>query len=303
MASSQVPAWPDVVPASSKGAGMFVTRYEDVSQDGRIALRALSNGIGAAVWRATLLRHPAYAVLRDTGILPILARLVLEGGGGPISVGSDVSAEGTFVLTRAVDARGEARMRIDMWADMTGIAGCSHGPGPANAGQSIPLGRMYAEQVLTRPFAPPDQRKVSVLPEGHGLEERRADWSVPEGLLALPEGASWIEGEAGGEQPDPSTTVFGVGHTDSNQHVNSLVYPLLLEEAALRWAHQAWGAAPRFARFVELRYRKPFFAGETCRVILRGYRAEADVIGVLARFVAPGSEDRPHAYARLELAT
>jgi hypothetical protein len=108
MANSQVPPWPDVVPASSKGAGTFVTRYEDVSQDGRIGLRALSNGIGAAVWRATLLRHPAYAVLRDAGILPILARLVLESGGGPISVTSDVSAEGTFVLSRAIDARGEA---------------------------------------------------------------------------------------------------------------------------------------------------------------------------------------------------
>lgn len=285
------------MPASSQGAGTFVTRYEDVSQDGRIGLRALSNGIGAAVWRSTLLKHPAYGALRGSGIVPILARLVLEGGGGPVSVASDVSAQGSFVLTRAVDARGEARLRIDMWADMFGIAGRSHGGGPDNAGERIPLGRMYAEQVLTRPFGPPEQRKVDVLPEGHGLEERTAAWSPPEGLLALPEGAEWIDGES----RDPSITVFGVGHTDSNQHVNSLVYPHLLEEAALRWAHGALGAAPRFARFVELRYRKPFFAGEVCQLILRGYRGDGGGLGLLARFVAPGSEERPHAYGRLEL--
>jgi hypothetical protein len=160
---------------------------------------------------------------------------------------------------------------------------------------------MYAEQVLTRPFAPPDERKVDVLPDGHGLEERAAEWSAPEALVVLPVGATWIEGDAGGEQIDPGVTVFGVGHTDSNQHVNSLVYPHLLEEAALRWAHRAFGAAPRFARFVELRYRKPFFAGEVCQLHLRGYRDDGDVIGVLARFVAPGSEHRPHAFARLEL--
>ncbi len=296
--ASQVPAWPHDVPASSTGAGTFVTRYEDVSQDGRIGLRPLSHGIGAAVWRASLLGHPAYRVLRGSGIVPILGRVVIEAGGGPVAVHADVHAEGTFVLTRAIDARGEARLRIDMWADMSATAGRSHGAPPANAGARIPIGRMYAEQVLTRPFGPPELRKVDALPDGHGLEERRAPWNAPDALTALPDGATALDAEDG---PDPSITVFGVGHTDSNQHVNSLVYPALLEDAALRWAHRVSGPAPRFACFVELRYRKPFFAGERCQLHLSGYRREGGVVGVLARFVAPGSEARPHAFGRLEL--
>lgn len=299
-------SWPLDVPSSHRGEGTIVCRYEDISQDGRIGLRPLSHGIGAAVWRSRLLGHPSYRLLQEAGIVPILSRVVVSGGGGPISVGAVVSAEGTFDLTRALDERGEARLRFDMWARMQAPAGRTFGPPPPNHGVAIPLGSMYAEHVLTRLFAPAAERKVEALPVGVDLIAREGRWSAPQELLAPPEGCVFV----GDEVLDPTVTVFGLGHTDSNQHVNSLVYPLLLEEAALRLGGGGLGLgvlAPveRFVDYGEFRYRKPFFAGQACQITLRPYRrTEGEArFGVVARFAPPKDADplRAHVYAHLEL--
>ena len=53
-------------------------------------------------------------------------------------------------------------------------------------------------------------------------------------------------------------------HTDGNQHVNSLVYPRIFEELALR----RHGDPKILARAIELRWRKPFFAGDRATVAL-----------------------------------
>ena len=59
----------------------------------------------------------------------------------------------------------------------------------------------------------------------------RWPWQAPATLLDLPAGATALDGAL---TPDDTATVFGLDHTDSNQHVNSLVYPRLLVEATLR---------------------------------------------------------------------
>jgi hypothetical protein len=277
-----------------RGEGPLLVRYEDVAQDGRLGLRPLSHAIGAAVWRALLSGDALAARLTEEGILPILSRLLIVAGGGPISVSAACQASGTFALRRALDARGEARLSVDMWAEVDAPMGRTWGPQPERAGERIPIGAVYGEHVLTRPFAPPEARKVGQLPWLSPLADRA--WAEPAELEALPDEAQWLGTEQVGTE-----LVFGLGHTDSNQHVNSLAYPALLEEAALRTL-APHGAAVRFADFVELRFRKPFFAGERCRLVLRPY-ACGEALGAVARFVAP-EDDRPgraHAYARLEL--
>lgn len=286
-----------------RGEGLLPTRYEDVTQDGRVGLRPMSHAIGRAVWQPLLVRSPLAEPFARDGIVPILARLVIVAGGGPIAVSAPCRARGTFALRRAVDASGTTRFSVDMWADVEGPLGHTWGPPPPGAGTALALGRVYGEHVLTRPFGPPERRKVTALPEPMPTSER--PWAEPEALFALPEGAAWL-----GEEHVRPPVVLGLGHTDSNQHVNSLVYPLLLEEAALRLGGGGLGLgvlAPveRFVDYGEFRYRKPFFASQACQITLRPYRrTEGEArFGVVARFAPPRDSDpqRAHVYAHLEL--
>ena len=66
--------------------------------------------------------------------------------------------------------------------------------------------------------------------------------------------------------PDETLIVFGLVHTDSNQHVNSLVYMRLFEEAVLRRFAALGLPEPVLARRLEIAYRKPCFAGDRMHV-------------------------------------
>ena len=85
-------------------------------------------------------------------------------------------------------------------------------------------------------------------------------------------------------------------HTDSNQHVNSLTYPRIFEEAALRRIMQdARIPSPHelLARAVEVRWRRPFFAGQRARIALRlldgeGEASEGAKIGAVGVFRSDG---------------
>ena len=75
---------------------------------------------------------------------------------------------------------------------------------------------------------------------------------------------------------DASTTAepvrFGLMHTDSNQHVNSLVYPRRFEERALsHLAQLGVDASALLARRVEAAFRKPCFAGDLAWITLRAW--------------------------------
>ena len=298
-----IPAWPET-PDTQRGRGRLHVRYEDVVQDGRFAARPMTHAIGAALWRDALARHPLVKVMEPTGIVPVLSRLVASAGGGPIGVRSEVSCEGVFDLARAVDDTGKARFYVDMWARATGSRDRTWGP-VEGKGEPVPLGEVYAEHTMTRLFAAPSERVVSELPaELHGLVRvtERAH-SAPLARVALPAGASWIDD---GWSIDPCPIVFGLGHTDSNQHVNSLVYPLLLEEAALRRLDALGMKTDRFAGGLDIGFRKPCFAGERVRIVVRAYR-RGEAIGVAGAFVpaatasASAPDARAHAYGRVEL--
>jgi hypothetical protein len=99
---------------------------------------------------------------------------------------------------------------------------------------------------------------------------------------------------------------FGLVHTDSNMHVNSLIYLRMFEEAALRRFVELGRGAKWLARHIDIAYRKPCFAGQTMRVSQQAFLHERR-LGVVASLVpepaaavgeAPGSA-RPHTYMRM----
>lgn len=286
---------PDV-PASHRGRGDLVLRYEDVSQDGRLSCRAMTHGVGPALFRDVLRKHPAAPLFAKDGVVPILSRLTVHSHGGPIGVQRPVSCDGAFAFVKTTDVRERVRYRADMWVDIEGRRGFTHGPPPTDADPALALGTLLAEHVLTRPFGAPERRQVDALPEGI-VEGEARPWASPDAVIELPSDAEWLEPEA---SLDPNVTRFGIGHTDSNQHVNSLVYPLMLEEAALRRALALGDAKRSFCHFVDLAFRKPSFAGDTARVSLRAYR-RAEAFGVAATIFDPSDAGAPRTFGRLEL--
>jgi hypothetical protein len=277
-----VPAVPEL-PADQRAVAPLPFRYEDITQDGRMMLGALSPALGAVVWGRLLSHHPASRGMRRAGIVPILTRLVAEGFPGPFSVNGNATVSGAFQSAHAVLGGEVDKIIFNMWAQMEAPHGSTFGPKPAEGAPLAVAGRVFAEHVLTRLFAPAGDRKVTRL-DVPGLPEVPADivaWRRPAELLELPEGAEPIEADF---SVDPQPVVFGIAHTDSNQHVNSLIYPRMFEESALR-RFAALGKSPAvLARFLEVGYRKPSFAGERLRIVLRTFTLGSR-LGAVGAFV------------------
>jgi hypothetical protein len=283
------PDEPEVAPAQ-RGVGTSAMRYEDVTQDGRLALHALPHALGDVIWRGLLVGHPLAATQRS-GVIPILHRFVLESSGGPVSVRNPLAAAGCFELAHTVDETGATeRLLLNMWLRLSAPRGRTHGPPPDGAGEVIPVGRVFAEHVFTRPFAPPGERRITrfELPGLPTVPERRHAWRPFDAVLAAPPGAVPLD-----EAPvsDGAPFRFGLNHTDSNQHVNSLVYPRLFLEAALRRFAAHGRSTALIARRCEIAYRKPCFAGDEARIELTAF-TDGDDLCAVGAFLGEGGS--PH---------
>lgn len=227
-------------------------RYEDVTQDGRLQLAAMMPGLGATAWSALERQLSAVEAFGKQGILPILRRLVIVGEGGPVSVRAAIDYEGHAHLAKE---SGGDRLFLNMWLEARAPQATTHGPLPGEGAPKVVVGRAFAEHVITRPFAPKEERKVTTL-DVPGLPRTPVDEHGFEPAESL---------VAGVDLAVASVVRFGMMHTDSNQHVNSLVYPRVFEEAVVR--HLGPGGERKLARKVELRWRRPCFAGD--EVVLR----------------------------------
>jgi hypothetical protein len=295
---------PPLPPDAPRATAAVYQRFEDVTQDGRLVLEAIPNALGPAVWRAIIGRDPAAKELFARGIVPVLSRFVIEGDPGPLSATSAVEAEGACRLARADDGR----LVLDMWADLKAPRGRTYDPPTAadRAAEKVLVGRAYGEHVLTRPFAPPGERRVRELDfsGAPAVQGSRPAAPPPESIIALPEGATPLEAEM---RVDPVPLIFGLVHTDSNMHVNSLVYLRLFEEAALRRFAELGRGVNVLGTTMDIMYRKPCFAGQTMRVVQRAFEVGRR-LGVVAALVdgaqpaGPGeglSAARPHVYVQM----
>jgi hypothetical protein len=274
---------PPEVPAEQRASAPLPFRYEDIAQDGRVMLGALSPALGAVIWTKVLAHHPASRELHRAGIVPILTRLVAEGFPGPFSVNSVATVTGSFQAAHAVIDGAVDKIIFNMSAQMAAPHARTFGPRPRADAPLAVAGRVFAEHVLTRLFAPAAERKVTRLdlPSMPAVPPDVVAWRKPSAILDLPEGAEPIEADF---SVDPQPIVFGLAHTDSNQHVNSLIYPRMFEEASVR-RFAALGLSPLvLARFLEVGYRKPSFAGERLRIVLRAFTLGSR-LGAVGAFV------------------
>jgi hypothetical protein len=279
-------------------------RYEDIAQDGRVIPIALPVSM-SALWQ--LLRsHPAQRATFARGVLPILTRLVLVSEGAPIRVDRPVEARAGFELAHDLDPDGEARIFLNIWSELHGAAGRmrSGPPGPL-----VRAGHLFASHTFTRLFAPPGQRRVSQLDvEGFpAVPHARYEAAAATTAAEAPAGARWLDELAA----DPAEVAFTLDQTDSNQHVNSMVYIRVFLDAVQR--RLAAGGRPLavLSRAVDIAYRKPCFAGDRIRVHLRlfgpadaaggesGAAAAPGLIGAAGFLAAAGEEAKPRCYIRV----
>ncbi len=263
------PAPPEVAD-DQQSAGELFLRYEDICQDGRVLLQALPQGMGIAVWRDLLLHHPVTQLSKSKGIIPILTRLVLSGQDGRLSVNFPVKCRGRFALAHSNGPSGDlARLHMNAWVEVEGPAGKTTDPLGTPPGPTVKVGQLFAEHVFTRLFAPPDERKVLALEHEAlpSVPDCEYTWRPRKSVLELPEGAAWLDESLS----IASSMAFGLSHTDSNQHVNSLVYLKLFEEAALQHLVDLGRSSVLLARYAEIAYRKPCFAGDRVQIAMRGF--------------------------------
>jgi hypothetical protein len=278
------PAGAPAPPSEPLQKARVALRFEDVTQDGRVVLEALPNALDPTIWRGALPRDPGAQACFARGIVPILSRFVLEGTPGPFPAYAPVEAEATYRLAR-LDSGGFV---LDMWAELSAPLGRGHDVPGAESPRAV-AGRVFAEHVLTRPFGPPGERRVTVLAfdAAPDVPASRPALAAADVLQRLPAGARALDAEP---RLDPTPVTFGVVHTDSNQHVNSLAYLRLFEEAALRRFAELGRGSRVLARRIEIAYRKPCFAGERVRAVLRAFEGEGGRLGVTGALIDDASE-------------
>ncbi|NUO50957.1 MAG: hypothetical protein HOV80_19050 [Polyangiaceae bacterium] len=290
-----IPEIPDDV---EWGEAEVPSRFEDVAQDGRIQLGAMLHGLGRTNWRR-LMKQPGSKELMSQGVVPILTRLVVHGYDGPFAVDPNPQARGAFAFSHVpAETGGAERILVGMWLEVRAPIGAVYGAPPDRAGEVVVAGRVYAEHTLTRPFASPGERRVTKI-DAPGLDAvpgRATARVLPTDVAKLPAGATKLDPDPVAE---PSSFVFGMMHTDWNQHVNSLVYLRLFEEAALRRMKAHGHSGPLLARRAEIAYAKPSFAGDAVRVSVQAYEHEGK-LGATGAFVPEGgAAEKPTCFVHL----
>lgn len=291
-----VPAQPTFPPGQSTTTTSYL-RYEDVTQDGRLIPVASPSAL-AGLWREVLVDHPGARNAIQQGIIPILTRLTLNTVDTSIRVDRPVECRPGFALAHDRQGDDVSRLFMNVWCEIRGVAGRLGRN--ATAGELTLAGTVFAEHVFTRLLAPPDQRKVTRLGvDGYpDVPETRYAAPAPTTAGEAPDGALWLDDLA----LDPAEYVFTLDQTDSNQHVNSLVYIRLFHDAINRRLAATGRPLLRVrSRAVDIAYRKPCFAGDRVRAQLRLFQHDGG-LGA-AGFVQGADDGKPRCYVRVLLGT
>lgn len=281
------PAFPDDQHGKSEGH----LRYEDVTQDGRLMPIAIPPTL-SGFWRSVLVKHKGATLAGQQGIIPILTRLTITALDQHVRVDRMIESDTGFQLAHDL-ANGEvSKLYMLTWSDVRGAAGRIVPRTPA--GPLTLVGTQFAEHVYTRPFGPPEQRKITRFEVPGFPEVPELRYAAPAASTAgeAPDGAVWLDELA----QDPTDVVFSLDQTDSNQHVNSLVYIRIFIDAINRRL-QGRSLMVR-SKAVDIAYRKPCFAGDRVRCSLRLFEKDG-IVGAAGFIAAPGEEAKPRCYVRV----
>jgi hypothetical protein len=288
------PAAPQFAPGTSTTSSQPM-RYEDVTMDGKLQALAVPAGM-APLWRDVLVHHAGHRNSIRAGVVPILTRMTIRTIDQQVRVDRPFETTTGFVLAHDRGDDGAVnRLFMSTWCNLRGIAGRL---GRDTTGELTDAGSVFCEYIYTRPLAPPDKRRVLSFDGIEGLPpipEMRYHAPAPATAGEPPPGASWIDEL----RPDTSDYVFSLDQTDSNQHVNSLVYVRLFLEAVNRRVADSSHPLRVRTNAVDAAYRKPSFAGDRVRAHVRLWRL-GDILGA-AGYVTGSDDGKPRCYVRAAL--
>lgn len=280
-------------PAGQSAVTSSYLRYEDVAMDGRLMPIALPPAMGG-LWREALHDHPGARNALKSGILPILTRLTMATTGTPIRVDRPTEARAGFQLAHSLASEGTlAKLFMNVWTELRGTGGRL--TRNASGGELVVAGSLFAEHTFTRILAPPGQRGVTELEvEGYPrVPDALYRPEAPQSAQEPPAGAAWLDELVA----DPAEYCFTLDQTDSNQHVNSLVYVRVFLDAVNRRLAAVGQRGRLRSQAIDIAYRKPCFAGDSVRASVR--RFEGGIAGVIA-----GLDDgKPRCYVRVLIGT
>jgi hypothetical protein len=283
-------------PPDRTATNPHVPRYEDCTQDGRLVTTAIPPAL-ATLWNTRDSRNPGARQARASGLISLMTRLTVTSLDVPVRVNRPFEATVGFEMAHDRDASGAvSRLFLNVWAGIRGRQHLSRADRAAGQpSELVAAGEAFAEHTYTRPFAPPDQRRVTSLADIPGcpeVPEVRYRQPAPASAADAPDGATWLDELAA----DPVETLFTLDQTDANQHVNSLVYVRVFLAAVQRRLGTGGHPARLRSKAFDIAYRKPCFVGERVRAHIRMF-AIGDHIGG-AGFLAAAGEDRPRCYIR-----
>lgn len=267
-------------------------RYEDVAQDGRIMPIALPPAM-SGLWQAAIVNSKGSRSSIAKGIIPILTRITMHSTNNAIRVDRPVTCRAGYQLAHSRQGDEVNRIFMNVWCEVAGIGG-RIGPRQQAGGEAAAAGVLFAEHTYTRPLAPPEQRRVTRLDaDGYpDIPPVHYDAPAPETAQQAPAGAKWLTPL----EPDLSPVIFTLDQTDSNQHVNSLVYIRVFLDAAQRRLGLTGQPLKVGSRAIDIAYRKPCFAGDSVRAHVRLF--ELDGQPGAAGFIA-GDDGKPRCFVRV----
>jgi hypothetical protein len=251
----------------------FNIRYDDLTQHAHVKQVTLPMVLGRVCFETLWVRHPLFET-RKQGIVPILSRLVLESEPVAVSFGAPLEGRGRIEVAHEPAADGgSSALFMNGFADIYALPSRRDPSVNAATRQLVRIGRAFGEHVLTKPFGPPSERKVLrfEVPGQPALPNAVHRRLRVQENARLPEGAKPLDAVL---TADEAPWSFGLIHTDLNQHVNSLVYARMFEEAAVRRAARHAHNRGLIAHKLSLCYRKPSFAGATLTCMLQGYELD-----------------------------
>jgi acyl-CoA thioesterase FadM len=274
-----------------RGVGKTRPRYEDICQDGRLRIQGAWAPIGPILWGGKIPGLlPFMLASRDDGVRSVLTRVFLDGGVGPMTAMAPVETEVRTELARNLDDEGNLRqLLLNTWLSSKAQLGKRGDPSVPGRGEPQLISRAYGQHVMTRPSAPRGQRRVEALKmKGEAyVPEAVGEYYRPEAAVEVPAGAELIDLEP---RDDAVPVVFGLTHTDGNQHVNFLAYANIVESVALRRLHELGFDRLFLAEKMELGYRKPCFAGEIVSVVMQAFRYQGELgVSVAITDAPPGT--------------
>ena len=165
---------PSGLAAAQRGTTQLTLPYNHLCQDSRVKLAGLMSAVGQVGWERW--QHSPLSHTSADGVMPILSRVVIEASDASVEMGSNLRADGGYLVAHGPTPKPEdRRLYLNMYADVWGNSGRSHGERPDNAGSSVRIGRILTEHIFTRPFGPPGER-----PAERVLQEVRDGLISPE---------------------------------------------------------------------------------------------------------------------------